>query len=166
MTLNKIKLGTLARNATRMLVALLAVVFIGGGFSYATPQRGDYIYCASDDGRRNFCGVDTRGGVRLARQRSDSPCVAGRTWGFDRRGIWVDRGCRAEFLTGDSYRDRDYGRGRDDDRGRGRDGDMIVIVTATVMVIVAATVLFRPSIASPATGGAIIALKARAEQSA
>jgi hypothetical protein len=26
--------------------------------------------------------------------------VEGRTWGFDRNGIWVDRGCRADFEVG------------------------------------------------------------------
>jgi hypothetical protein len=25
--------------------------------------------------------------------------VQGQTWGTDRRGVWVDRGCRAEFRT-------------------------------------------------------------------
>jgi hypothetical protein len=49
---------------------------------------------------RNFCRVDTRGGVRLVRQRSESPCYQGSTWGWDRRGIWVDRGCRADFALG------------------------------------------------------------------
>jgi Protein of unknown function (DUF3011) len=116
MTLNKIKLGTLARYTTRILAALLAVFFVGGSLSHATPQR-DSLTCSSDDGRRNYCGADTRGGVRLVRQRSDSPCIAGRTWGFDRRGIWVDRGCRADFVTGT---ERGYGRGRDDDRGPDR----------------------------------------------
>jgi len=120
MTLNTIKLGTLARYGTRILAALLAVFFVGGSLSHATPQR-DALYCASDDGRRNYCGADTRGGVRLARQRSDAPCIAGRTWGFDRRGIWVDRGCRAEFVTGENSGGRGYGRDRDDDRGRDRD---------------------------------------------
>jgi len=124
MTLNEIKLGTFARNATRILAALLAVFFVGGSLSHATPQR-DEIYCASDNGRLNYCGADTRGGVRLIRQRSDAPCISGRTWGYDRRGIWVDRGCRAEFLTGTNYRDRDNDgyRDRDRDRGRGRDRD-------------------------------------------
>jgi hypothetical protein len=124
MTLNEIKLGTLVRNATRILAALLAVVFVGGGLSHATPQRGDEVYCASDNGRLNYCGADTRGGVRLIRQRSDAPCISGRTWGYDRRGIWVDRGCRAEFITGTNYRDRNndgY-----PDRGRGRDRDRFV----------------------------------------
>ena len=45
----------------------------------------------------NYCSANTNGGVRLTNQRSGSPCVQGQTWGFDRSGIWVDRGCRAEF---------------------------------------------------------------------
>jgi hypothetical protein len=55
------------------------------------------LTCSSEDGRRRYCDADTRGGVRLLRQRSDAECKLDRSWGFDRRGIWVDRGCRAEF---------------------------------------------------------------------
>jgi hypothetical protein len=66
----------------------------GGGTDYQT------ITCSSDDGRRRTCSVDTRGGVRLVRQISGSPCDQNRTWGFTRNGIWVDRGCRAEFAIG------------------------------------------------------------------
>jgi len=123
MTLNEIKLGTFVRGATRILAVLLVVVFVGGSLSHATAQRGDYIYCASDNGRLNYCSADTRDGVRLVRQRSGSPCIQGRTWGYSRRGIWVDRGCRAEFVAGANYRDRDYGRDRDYDRDRDRDYD-------------------------------------------
>jgi Protein of unknown function (DUF3011) len=65
----------------------------GGGGGYN-------IYCSSDDGRRNFCATDASGGVSLARQRSNSPCIFGSSWGWDRRGIWVDRGCRADFTIG------------------------------------------------------------------
>jgi hypothetical protein len=60
---------------------------------------GQSITCASENGRRNYCAVDTRRGVRLVRQRSDARCTQGSTWGYDRRGIWVDRGCRADFVV-------------------------------------------------------------------
>jgi len=64
--------------------------------------EGFQIYCASDDMNRTWCPVDSRFGVRLARQRSEAPCVQGQTWGYGKRGIWVDRGCRADFrITGD-----------------------------------------------------------------
>jgi len=36
----------------------------------------------------------------LARQISGSRCEQNSTWGYDSRGIWVDRGCRAEFDFG------------------------------------------------------------------
>jgi hypothetical protein len=46
---------------------------------------------------RHYCSADTRGGVTLVKQRSDSACRQGYSWGYDRRGIWVDHGCRADF---------------------------------------------------------------------
>ncbi len=66
----------------------------------APQYPGGTIYCASDDGRRNYCQADIRGGVQLTKQRSGSPCTFGQTWGYDNRGICVDRGCRAEFTIG------------------------------------------------------------------
>jgi hypothetical protein len=60
-------------------------------------NRNDIITCASNDGRRVYCDADTRNGVQLVEQHSNVPCRQGSTWGYDRRGIWVDRGCRADF---------------------------------------------------------------------
>jgi hypothetical protein len=68
--------------------------------SGTTYKQGRRVTCASDDGRRHYCRVNTDRGVRLVNQRSGSPCIQGRTWGYDRRGIWVDRGCRADFMLG------------------------------------------------------------------
>ena len=83
---------------------------------FASPAQT--VTCASEDGKRHYCDADTRAGVQMLRQRSDSPCVQGDTWGFDDRGIWVDHGCRADFALeagrsedGDRYRDRDRDRG-------------------------------------------------------
>jgi hypothetical protein len=60
------------------------------------------IYCASDDMERVWCPADSRFGVRMIRQRSEAGCIEGQTWGYGKRGIWVDRGCRADFrVTGD-----------------------------------------------------------------
>jgi len=75
-----------------------------GGYNDPRYNRGGNsnraITCSSDDGRRTYCDADTRDGVRLVRQRSDASCRQGSTWGYDRRGIWVDRGCRADFEIG------------------------------------------------------------------
>jgi hypothetical protein len=73
-----------------------------GGSGWGGWDNGYNIYCASDNGRRNLCPTDTRGGVQLVRKRSDASCDFGRSWGYDRRGIWVDRGCRADFQIGGS----------------------------------------------------------------
>jgi hypothetical protein len=83
----------------------------GGGWNGANTQ---VLRCESSDGRSRQCPVDPRGGVRLVRQLSRSPCVEGRSWGVDRVGVWVSQGCRAEFAVG--YRgNRGYGWGRGDD---------------------------------------------------
>jgi hypothetical protein len=58
------------------------------------------VTCSSNDGRRNWCDIGPSRDVRLARQISGSACIQGQTWGTDRRGLWVDRGCRAEFVVG------------------------------------------------------------------
>jgi hypothetical protein len=69
----------------------------GGQGAGAKSQR---ISCASDDGKKNYCDVDTAAAqVKLARQQGMQPCTEGSTWGYDRRGIWVDRGCRGEFVV-------------------------------------------------------------------
>jgi hypothetical protein len=65
-----------------------------------TASKGRQVTCASDDGRRHLCRVDTSRGVQMTNQRSGSPCIQGQTWGFSRQGIWVDRGCRADFFLG------------------------------------------------------------------
>lgn len=72
----------------------------GGGYPGGGYPNGQQITCSSNDGKRNFCNADTNRGVRLVNQRSGSPCVQGQTWGFNQKGIWVDRGCRADFQLG------------------------------------------------------------------
>ena len=70
------------------------------GNSYPGDGYSSNIRCESQDRRTRHCDADTRGGVRLGRQLSKAPCVQGRNWGYDRRGIWVSEGCRAEFIVG------------------------------------------------------------------
>jgi len=89
----------------------------GNTGTYNGNGYGQQLYCASDDMRRHYCSTNTGGGVQLMRQRSDASCVQGSTWGYDRRGIWVDRGCRADFAVGTGsgnsggYNNRGYGNG-------------------------------------------------------
>jgi hypothetical protein len=86
------------------------LIWQGGGFERdgrgrdgqqdRRDDRAVVLTCASDDGHRRYCDADTRGGIRLVRQRSQAECRRDYSWGFDRRGVWVDRGCRADFEVG------------------------------------------------------------------
>ncbi|HHA2539657.1 TPA: DUF3011 domain-containing protein, partial [Stenotrophomonas maltophilia] len=58
---------------------------------------GEVITCHSNGHRQEYCDARIRRGVRLVRQDSRSACIEGQTWGWDRRGIWVSDGCRAQF---------------------------------------------------------------------
>lgn len=61
--------------------------------------RGQVIQCDSNDRRERRCNVTVRRDVRLLKQNSGSPCVEGSTWGYDRNGIWVNGGCRGQFMV-------------------------------------------------------------------
>src|SRR5581483_3225532 len=64
------------------------------------------IGCSSEGYRYTFCSVDVGGGGRvyLDRQNSGSPCIEGRTWGWNRAGVWVDQGCAAVFTIDRRWR--------------------------------------------------------------
>lgn len=76
----------------------------GGGYGGSSQVR-----CESFNYRYKSCPANTRGGVQIQRQ------IAGdcrpRNWGYDRRSIWVDNGCRAIFSTGFSNGNDNDGRG-------------------------------------------------------
>jgi DUF3011 family protein len=59
------------------------------------------VRCASGGYNYNLCQVDTGRGSRVfvSRQISKTPCVEGRTWGWNRAGVWVDAGCEAVFTV-------------------------------------------------------------------
>ena len=69
----------------------------GPGYGPDYGGTGQVLRCESQDGRARHCNAPVQRGVRLIRTLSDSACIQGRTWGWDRAGVWVDRGCRAEF---------------------------------------------------------------------
>nr|WP_233175641.1 DUF3011 domain-containing protein [Dyella sp. ASV24] len=74
-------------------------------------QGRDSIRCGSNDGRFQRCPVPWRD-AEIIRQESNSPCTRGQTWGVDRGGLWVDRGCRGQFVEmgrGGGYRPPDGG---------------------------------------------------------
>ena len=66
---------------------------------YVAPQQpeGTVIRCESRDQRQAYCALPFRGRVRLVNQVSRAACTEGYSWGYDRRGVWVSQGCRADF---------------------------------------------------------------------
>ena len=70
----------------------------GRGRGRRRDRDGDVrVRCKSNDWEYNHCAVRNPRRVRIVRQVSDTRCVEGSNWGTDRRGIWVDDGCEAEF---------------------------------------------------------------------
>lgn len=66
----------------------------GRGYGAARVLR-----CESHDGRYNFCDTyGSIGRVEIRRQLSDASCRRNQSWGYRSGGVWVDRGCRAEFI--------------------------------------------------------------------
>ena len=61
-------------------------------------QRENTITCESRHHRLQYCPLDDpRAVVVLVQQFGREQCVRGETWGNDQKGIWVDKGCRAQF---------------------------------------------------------------------
>ncbi|HVR40535.1 MAG TPA: DUF3011 domain-containing protein, partial [Thermoanaerobaculia bacterium] len=62
---------------------------------------GTHLVCESLNNIRHTCRAAIRGEVVLARRLSDNACVRGKSWGVRRNAIWVDDGCRGEFIIRD-----------------------------------------------------------------
>jgi hypothetical protein len=86
---------------TRASAAGIIVALLAGLTATPSEAARGRITCSSNNYRFNSCRVDTENQVRLIREISTgNRCRQGRSWGFDNRSIWVDRGCRAEFEFG------------------------------------------------------------------
>lgn len=85
---------------TRPLVALLCAALVAAPLPAAASQQ--VITCSSSGYRYEYCRADTDNNVKLERQRSTTECRQGYSWGYDRRGVWVDHGCAADFRVGRS----------------------------------------------------------------
>lgn len=92
--------------ATVASVATIAVTLVGADSAKAQTS----VVCESVDFRREVCRINTRGDVYLYREYSRSSCRG--NWGYGRGYVWVRNGCRAQFVSGDRRRDRDYYRNR------------------------------------------------------
>jgi hypothetical protein len=107
----------------RTTVLGIGIVFAAAALApFAAAQAregGDSIECASQDYARQRCDVPWRD-ARLERQLSETRCVRGQTWGIDRHGLWVDRGCAGRF---EEVGGRDHDRHDGDRHDRDHDGD-------------------------------------------
>jgi hypothetical protein len=79
-----------------------AEFLLGGAAPAARPpvHYESTVTCESDNGRRKQCNADTSAGVQLVRELADAECGFGTEWGYDTKGVWVTKGCRAEFAVG------------------------------------------------------------------
>ena len=82
----------------------------GPGPGYGGPGPGwdnrFSIACNSENYNYQFCGVDVGGGGRvyLDRQTSGTACIEGRSWGWNRAGVWVTQGCAGVFTIDRRWR--------------------------------------------------------------
>jgi hypothetical protein len=90
-------------NRTRHLLALAGLALALVPPARAQLADGTEVTCQSG-GRLVRCQAAlTWRGARLIRQLSESPCLQGETWGFERNAIWVDEGCRGVFEAGGPF---------------------------------------------------------------
>lgn len=71
-----------------------------GGYQQGYPDDDEdqnIISCDSKNNKYRQCLVPIRHHAELVHQRSRSACRFNKSWGFDRRGIWVKKGCRGDF---------------------------------------------------------------------
>jgi Protein of unknown function (DUF3011) len=85
-------------NRQRAVAALAALALIASSLPAGAAQRE--IRCDSRGLGYNFCRVDTDGRVELMDRHGLFSCREGRSWGYDVRGVWVDKGCSATFRVG------------------------------------------------------------------
>lgn len=79
-----------------MLRIALSLAAAACAFS-ATAQADYKIVCESQNNSYRTCPLPEHGYVKVHKQLSQTKCVQGRNWDYDKRNIWVDDGCRAEF---------------------------------------------------------------------
>lgn len=71
---------------------------IEGSGPSPSPPPINRVVCQSREYKQAFCRVETPiARAWLVDQRSEAACIQGQTWGFQRNGIWVDRGCSGVF---------------------------------------------------------------------
>ncbi|PSF33157.1 hypothetical protein C7H19_20340 [Aphanothece hegewaldii CCALA 016] len=74
---------------------LIFVLFLSSIPFAPKPALAQYVSCESERGKTNRCRIDARNGVRLVRERSQTPCDG--NWSYRDGYITVRNGCRGDF---------------------------------------------------------------------
>jgi hypothetical protein len=72
----------------------------GGNWGGNDQGFAGEITCRSRDNRQEQCYARTQNRVEMLQQYSQSPCIQGRTWSYNRNNIQVRNGCQARFGYG------------------------------------------------------------------
>lgn len=93
------------------------------------------ISCTARGSRQVRCNAPTENRVTLL---SGSACSQGRTWGYDRRSIWVSHNCRGTFAYGYG---NDWGNNRPPDNNKGPSTGLIIggVAVAAGLIALLAT---------------------------
>lgn len=110
--------------------------------------QGPLLTCSSNDGAYHYCRADTQNRVQLTRQISGSPCQQGYSWGYDYRGIWVDRGCRAQFEYG-------FGNGNSNNGGDGSNTSAAIAAGILGAIVVGSIIASQTAITLTTTTATI-----------
>jgi hypothetical protein len=87
----------------RTLIATCTGLLALASVSWPATVLADYtVTCESRNNSYQRCPISQAGYVTMTRNKSKNNCIKGRNWDFDRREIWVDDGCRAEFRVSTS----------------------------------------------------------------
>lgn len=81
---------------------VVSLVFPSPGEGQEPSARGT-VRCESGGALKRCPAAGSWRGARLVHQLSQTACIEGRNWGFDRGAIWVDGGCRGVFEAGDPF---------------------------------------------------------------
>lgn len=85
---------------TRVLTPVVCIALVLGPLPVLAEQT---IRCDSRGFGYRYCRIDTDDRVEMVRQHSLIDCRENRSWGYDRHGVWVDRGCSADFRVGSRH---------------------------------------------------------------
>ena len=107
-----------------ILSVLIVVLCFASVFNSTPASAAQTIHCESKHHQYKYCRVDTANYATLERQISRTRCRLNDTWGYDRHGVWVDRGCEGNFRVGHDYYNshhdyRSYDYDDDHDKNKG-----------------------------------------------